>query len=90
MSFFANTWINLDIKNASNTVIVRHLFGTASERVVKPISIPQDTPSPKHLKSAYFRDMITTTKHMKSHYSKDEVTKKHKKSSYVKEFVSDK
>jgi len=93
MAFFANTWINYDLKNASNTVIVKHLYSSDTKRErrlddIVPVA-PQPTPT-GNMKSVYFRDMVTVEKHMKAGYSKDVTTGKHKKSSYVREFVQDK
>ena len=86
MAIFANNWINLDLKHASHGLITRHNVG----KIIEQPLIIERRPVNKQLRSVYFRDMITLEKHMKSNYSKDEVTGKHKKSSYVKEFVSDK
>ena len=92
MAFFANTWINMDLKNASNTVIVRHLYGPyiQEKRTITPLPVVPPSAPTGNMKSMYFRDMVTVEKHMKARYSKDVTTGKHKKSSYVREFVQDK
>jgi hypothetical protein len=88
MGLFANTWINVDIKKATKGLMVRHNIGA---RIVQPAPIAKhmELPTSKHLKSDYFRDMITVGKHAKSSYSKDIDSKKHKKSSYMREFIKD-
>ena len=86
MALFANNWINIDLKHAAHGVIIKHNIG----KIIEQPTIPERLPTNKQLKSAYFRDMITLEKHQKASYSRDEITGKHRKSSYVKEFVSDK
>lgn len=93
MAFFANTWINYDLKNVSNTVIVKHLYSSEikkEKRNTIPTPVVPPTPPTGNMRSVYFRDMVTVEKHMKAGYSKDVTTGKHKKSSYVREFVQDK
>jgi hypothetical protein len=85
MALFANNWINIDLKHEANNVIIQRNFGKIVEQPIIPAQIPVN----KHLKSAYFRDMISLDKHMKASYSKEGFSGKHKKSSYVKEFVKD-
>lgn len=98
MPLFANTWINLNLKQAANDVIVHHNVRSFDDYIVKtkpPVPVkrkvaiaPLSPDNNKHLKSAYFRDMITVEKHSKAGYSKDVLTSKHRKSSYVKEFIT--
>ena len=87
MSFFDKDWINSELKSVSNGVIEHQKHDV---KVIEPIIVTSHTHTNKHLKSEYFRDMISLDKHSKANYSEDAITKKHKKSSYIREFISDK